>query len=243
LADDTALLTIDAVTSPKDADTQVLSGAGNPGWDVVVYRDQPTVGTYSTTLDPQLSAVAVVDPDGSWTAPAVPLSQGATNDFIVVQRTAGASVTSAPAGGSLVADDNVQGIQIVETALAGALITDADGTNGGIAARLDAGDVLVIVHSKTITPGSGVITMLDSGGTRVSVTCGSGGTTCTGGGTATITVTVGTVTVVTAGDNGLLDWTNATSTSIESYSGITDSDGLAPNVSGSGVNRLFDSTF
>jgi hypothetical protein len=225
-------ITDPAAATTVDANTYSIKGTAVAGYTVAIYVDSVDDGV-KTAGESKLGETTAAA-DGTWTI-VVPLTQGAVNDFVATQR-------SAPA-----ASDTGTGVQvplITESAAAAPLITATNGTNGGVAAILDAGDTLVIDFNETMqTPtATDVVTLLDSGGTRVTLTCGSNGTTCALTDSDTITVTAGTPTVVTVGDNGLLNWT-AGGTQIESMSGYTGTDGNAVNVTGSGAGRIVGTTF
>jgi hypothetical protein len=190
--DNTPALTVDAPTTPVDANTVTLTGTGNPGWEVVIYRDQGVDGTYETALDPALSAATAIDPDGSWSVAGVPLLQSATNELIAVQRSAGSSITSAPAGGSTTADANVEEVpDIVEGAAAQPNILDVISANGGIADVLDGGDTLTLDFDVDMSS--------DFGGDSIQVTDGTDTVTLTHGGNATFSLVGGNVVITIAG--------------------------------------------
>ena len=186
--DSTAPLAVDAPTTPVDAASATITGTGNPGWEVVIYRDQGVDGTYETALDPALSAATAIDADGVWSVAGVPLNQGVTNELIAVQRSAGSSITSAPVGGSTTADANVEEVpDIVEGAAAQPNIVDVLNTNGGVADVLDGGD--------TITLDFDVDMSGDFGGDSIQVTDGTDTATLTHGGNATFTLVGGNVVI------------------------------------------------
>jgi hypothetical protein len=178
LTDVTSVLTVDAVTTPVDAGSQELTGTGNPGWEVVVYRDQGTADQYDSALDPAVSVATPIGVDGDWSV-TVSLNQSANNDFIVVQRAAGSSITAAPAGGVIVtAGPNVEEVPtIVEGAAAQPDITSTVNVNNGVADVLDGGDTLTLDFD--------VLMSTDFGGDSIQVTDGTDTATLTHGVNAT----------------------------------------------------------
>ena len=186
--DNQPALTVDAPTTPVDAATVTLTGTGNPGWEVVIYRDQGVDGTYETALDPALSAATAIDADGAWSVAGVPLNQGVTNEFIAVQRSAGSSITSAPVGGSTTADANVEEVpDIVEGAAAQPNIGSVVYANGGIAASLDPGDTLTLDFDVDMSG--------DFGGDSIQATDGTDTATLTHGVNATFSLVGGNIVI------------------------------------------------
>jgi hypothetical protein len=219
------------VGTTVDAATFTITGTAVAGYTVRVYND---ADDDEDPLDAEpLAGSTTAAADGTWSV-VVNLTQGALNHFVAAQRP-----TPGGADGPLV---NVPTIS--ETAAAAPLITAVNGTNGGVASILDAGDMLVIDFNEGMqAPTAGdAITLLDNDGTRATLTCGSNGTSCSLTDSDTITVTAGTPTIGTTGSDGLLDWV-AASTQIESASGYTGTDGNAVNVAGSGAGRIVGTTF
>jgi hypothetical protein len=220
------------VGTTVDANTFTITGTAPAGFTVRVYND---ADDDEDPLDAEpLAGSTTVAADGTWSV-VVNLTQGALNHFVAAQR-------STPGG----TDSGLVNVPTIsESAAAAPLITATTGANGGVVGILDAGDTVTIDANEPMqTPTAGdVITLLDSGGTRVTLTCGSGGTSCAvGGDSSIIVVTAGVPTVVNAGDNGLLNFTVG-GTQIESASGYTGTDGNALNVTGSGAGRVFATSF
>ena len=188
VTDNTAALAVDAPTTPVDANTVTITGSGNPGWEVVVYRDQGVDGTYEPALDPALSAATAIGADGSWSVAGVPLNQGVTNELITVQRSAGSSITSAPVGGATTAGPNVEEVpDIVEGAAAQPNIASVTPVNGGVALVLDGGDTLTLDFDVDMSG--------DFGGDSIQVTDGTDTATLTHGGNATFSLAAGNIVI------------------------------------------------
>jgi hypothetical protein len=184
-----------AVTSPTavqtvDANTATISGTGNPGWQVVAYRDTADNNTYEPAIDPAVTSAVTIGADGSWSL-TVPLVQGtiadpAFNDFLVVQRVAGAALNAAPAS----ATDVVAIPRITESPAAAFALSTVAGTNVSVDGTLAPSDVLTLTFSADVTVAANAsVTLRDLDGTVVTLTRGTNMTCTVAGAVATCTVT------------------------------------------------------
>ena len=186
------------VTSPVtgqrvDQQTFAITGTGQPGFTVTAHRDQNPGGlagnnVFEPAFDPQVGQ-ATVGPDGTYSV-TVPLIQGtatqpAANEFLVVQRAAGA--TANPTGAAAQATENpdpsldVEDVPtILEQPAAGLTIANATAVNGGGGGAsqlgfLDPGDTITLQFNQPITaPTAGAtIGLRDLDGTTATLTLGA----------------------------------------------------------------------
>jgi hypothetical protein len=212
-----------------DANTYTISGTGNPGYQVVAYRDLgPTpFGTYVETRDPAVSTAVTIDQDGDWSV-TVPLTQGTTaspevNRFLVVQRVAGSSLTAAASGGNV-----AQVPAITEQPGTGFTVTIAT-TEAGVVGTLAPSDVLTLTFSEAVTVAANAsLTLRDVDGTIVTLTRGGNMTCSVVGAVATCTITSVLIPTVAGSTAGL-----QTPAQVDAAAGWTrTSDGATSNLVG-----------
>ena len=229
--DNTAASSLKVTTPSKateiDSANFAVSGTGEPGWTVAVHNDANNDA--DTTGETKL-AEGTIAGDGTWSL-TVPLVQGAANNFVATQRKTAA--TAQPAAGTDVPT-------ITEGPPAAAKIAASTWVDPGVLDGLNVGDVLTLNFTEAVkAPNSGdLIELVDSDGTRVSLTCGAQ-VTCvaTDSDTITATVILFPVIVTTGSTAGL-----ASPAQIDKLTGFEGTDGLAVNVSGSGATRLLTET-
>ncbi len=214
------------VTTPSsatsvDADNFAVKGTGDVGAAIKVYSD--LVGPNDGLIAGEtVLGTGTVASDGSWSV-TVPLTQDSPNDFLATQKPTDGT-ESAPVDVPTITEGPPAAAKIAPS-----LWTDA--TPDG----LNIGDVLVLNFTEDVkAPTTGdLIELVDGDGTRVSLTCSSQ-VTCVATDSDTITATVVLFPVIiTVGSTAGL----SSPAQIDLLTGFVGTDGLAVNVSGSGVNR------